>query len=240
MHCHCHEIPIDVLKQFEKDIIIVIVSDDIESSIASIELYRKLNNVIPCIGIHPWSIKDSSREDLDFIVSLVKKYDIACLGEIGLDKRFVPETIEKQRIFFNKFLELAKEYDLVLNLHTAGTWKEVFDLLIRNNIDKAYFHWYTGPLHVLEMIIEAGYYIGANPAWKIQKKHREILMKTPIDSVITESDAPYNYRGLKLSPLHVKDTVKLLADIHRVSIEDVKLAIWNNFYKLLGKHVSKK
>ncbi len=232
MHNHGHELDEETLLKFKDDYILVIVSDDLETSHKTIELSRKYGFIKPCIGIHPWSIGDATIDDLERIAEIVDKEDIRCLGEIGLDTRFVAKTINKQRMFFRKFLELAREYDLLLNLHTAGTWKEVLDLLIRYDIDKAYFHWYTGPLNLLEEIADKGYYIGANPAWKIQAKHRRVLEYAPLDIILTESDAPYKYRGLEMSPELIKDTIEFLAETKDTSINSTRSSVYRNYLRL--------
>ncbi|RLG83485.1 MAG: TatD family deoxyribonuclease [Thermoprotei archaeon] len=231
VHCHCYEYSLDYLQK-HKDFIIVIVSDDVESSIKTIEYAQKLDNIVPCVGIHPWSIEEAKISDIETISRLIDKYNVKCIGEVGLDTKFVPKTIDKQREFFNKFLQLAKEYDLVMNIHAAGTWNEVLDLLIKNSIEKAIIHWYTGPPNLIDEIASQGYYIGVNPAWKIQKKHREIISLAPISILITESDAPYNYRGLKMEPRMVVDSIKYIGEVKKLHYDDVVKRISNNFRNL--------
>ncbi len=232
MHNHGHELSEDIILRFKDDYILVVVSDDLETSHKTIELSKKYNFIKPCIGIHPWNIEEASKEDLVKVIEIINNEDIRCLGEVGLDTRFVAKTIDKQRLFFRKFLELAREYNLLLNLHTAGTWREVLDLLIRYDIDRAYFHWYTGPLNLLDEIVDKGYYIGANPAWKIQAKHRRVLEYAPLNVIITESDAPYKYRGLEMSPELIKDTVKFLAEAKDMRMENVRASIYRNYLRL--------
>ncbi len=236
MHCHLHEFieeyGLDELDRYREGYVIVAVSDDLESSIKTLEIASQYSFVKPCIGIHPWSIGEASIDDLERIIELIRKEDAVCLGEVGLDTRFVGKTIDKQRRFFYKFLEIAREHDLVLNLHTAGTWSEVLDLLIKYDISRAFFHWYTGPKSLIEEIKSYGYYVGANPAWKIQKKHREILETIDLGVVITESDAPYRYRGLDMKPSMIEDTIDYLAQSHSVSRDYVVQQIYYNFERL--------
>ncbi len=236
MHCHCHEFSEDEIKSFlDKGINLVCVSDDPLSSNHTLELSRKYHGIIPCIGVHPWEAHKYSLKNISELVEEALRNDIVCLGEVGLDKLFVPKTYEHQLVLFKYFLNIAKEYDLVLNLHTAGTWREVFDLLIKYDIDKAYFHWYTGPLNLLEQIKEQGYFIGINPAWKIQEKHRKVIEKADIDMIITESDAPYKYKNMVLSPLMVIETVNYIAERKKIDVEYVKQRIWINYNKIF-KH----
>lgn len=235
-HCHCYEIPFNEIETYvnEKSLTIVCVSDDVESSIKTVELARSLDNIVPCIGIHPWSVEESRREDLDLIQGLVEENDVACLGEVGLDTRFVPESIERQRLYFNFFTDLAREYGLTLNIHAAGTWDEVLEVLVKKDIERAHIHWYTGPKNLLDKVLELGYTIGANPAWKIQRKHRSIIEEAPLNILLTESDAPYKYRGLEMSPLMVIDTINYISRIRQVPVDHVVHVIENNFKRIFS------
>jgi len=57
-----------------------------------------------------------------------------------------------------------------LNIHAAGTWKEVLEYLIKYDINRALIHWYTGPIDLVKEIERLGYYISINPALKVGQK----------------------------------------------------------------------
>ncbi len=234
MHCHCHELEPSILEKIaDKNIEIVCVSDDPVSSLKTIEYSRKYG-VNPCVGIHPWEIHKHSMNELIEVIETGVKNNIKCLGEVGLDKRFYYKTFDIQVKFFEKILEYAREYDLVLNLHTPGAWNIVYDYLIRYDIDRAYFHWYTGPKKLVDNIVGSGYYLGINPAWKIQEKHRALINYIPLENMLTESDAPYKYRGLELSPYMVIESIKYIAETRSMDEEEVVEKIWSNYIKLFS------
>ncbi len=236
MHCHCNEYSLDELKKYiNSGIHLVGVSEDPESINVILEYWKKLRSgFTPCIGLHPWIIHKYSVDDARRIVEIALEKGVKCLGEIGLDKRFVPKTYDHQLEVFKVFVEAAKEYGFVLNLHTPGAWREVYEILVRNDISKAYFHWYTGPLDLLVEFEAMGYFIGINPAWRIQEKHRRIIEEAPLNVMITESDAPYKYKGLELNPLMIPDTVKYIASIKSINEDIVREKILANAKKLLG------
>ncbi len=240
IHSHIHEFDnkeLGALLNKAENIVIVGVGDDLESSKRVIELSRSYSQIAPCVGLHPWSVKRSeSIREAVLIVKLALENNIKCLGEVGLDTKFVPQTIELQREVFKVFLEAARDNGLFLNLHTAGTWEEVFNLLVRYDIDAANFHWYTGPKTLLKDIETHGYTISINPAVKIQKKHQEIVRVAPIEVMLTESDSPYEYRGLRLTPLMISDTIRIIANIKALGIEETAKSIWNNFVKKYLKY----
>lgn len=235
-HCHCPDYDVSELEKFmNMGILLISVSEDWNTVKKNLFLKEKYGDRIHvCIGIHPWTVEKYSIRDAERIIQIAVEENIKCLGEIGLDTRFVPGTIERQREFFHLFLSAAREYGFSVNLHTPGTWREVYELLIRYDIGRAYFHWYTGPLNLLEAIASTGYFIGANPAWRLQVKHRRILEEAPLDVLITESDGPYKYRNMELSPTMVINTIDYLAEQRGISRDVVAEKVFSNAKKFLG------
>ena len=59
IHSHIHEFDneeLEALLNQAENIVIVSVSDDLESSKKVIELSRNYNRIAPCVGLHPWSV----------------------------------------------------------------------------------------------------------------------------------------------------------------------------------------
>ncbi|EOD42412.1 Mg-dependent DNase [Candidatus Nanobsidianus stetteri] len=234
-HCHLYKFNEIEIKRIikNKDITILSVSEDLESSLKNLILSQLNENVIPAIGIHPWNIEKVNENTFKIIEDIIKDNKIKILGEIGLDKKFKPETFEKQKEIFERFLNLAKEYDLNLNLHTPNASNDVYDLLIKYDIKKAYFHWYSGDEKLLEEIIDKGYFIGINVATIVNEKYRKYIEITNIKNIITESDGPYNYKGVILHPDMLKDLYKLISDIRKIDLEELSNIIQNNFARFI-------
>jgi len=234
-HCHLYKFNEIEIKRIikNKDITILSVSEDLESSLKNLILSKLNENVIPAIGIHPWNIEKINESTFKIIEDIIKDNKIKILGEIGLDKKFKPETFEKQKEILEKFLDLAKEYDLSLNLHTPNASNDVYNLLIKYDIKKAYFHWYSGDEKLLEEIIDKGYFIGINVATIVNEKYRKYIEIANIKNIITESDGPYNYKGIILHPDMLKDLYKLISDIRKIDLEELSNIIQNNFAKFI-------
>ncbi len=234
-HCHLHEFDDYEIQSFEMladKVAIVAVSDDAKSSKRTLELARKFRHVIPCVGIHPWSVHEAGKEDVNEVEKLAGEPDVLCIGEVGLDKKFVPHTFQKQVEVFSKMLSLAKEYGLVVNVHAPDAWRDVLDMLLKYDIDKAIIHWYTGPLNLLEEIVSVGYFITVNPAVKIQRKHVRAVSNAPLTNLLPESDGPYVYRGLRLEPKMVREVIREVAKIKGVSEAAVESAFTTNLRRL--------
>lgn len=233
-HCHLHEYSDEEAERLAGEYVIVAVSDDAESSLRTVELSSRLP-VLPCVGIHPWEAAEASEEDVRTVEELVGSGKVACIGEVGLDKKFVPQTFDKQLEVFERMVELAVEYSLPMNLHAAGAWREVFDAVTRAGVDRALFHWYSGPLDLLREIVEEGYMISINPSVRFQRKHRRALEEAPLESLLTESDGPYRYRGLELGPRMVPEVVAAIAEVKNVDPEEVARVVEANLSRFLRR-----
>ena len=230
-HCHLHAMEEDAGKY--RDMIIIAVSEDLPTSMKTMELAEELDNVIPCIGLHPWRVAGKGTkwiEELDKLVDLGAK----CIGEIGLDKVFHPETYEEQLSAFKAQVGLAKEYGLPVNLHALGAWEDVLRILQKEDIERAMIHWYVGPIDLIEEIQEAGYFLSVNPIIKIEKAHEAAVKKADIETLLTESDAPYEYKGIKLRPEMVKESISAISSLKGISEEEVARRVLENLRRYLG------
>ncbi len=234
-HVHAHEYGNEVISSYcgSSNLALIAVSDDYNSSVKTIKLCRACPNIVPAVGIHPWEV--GSKQSIESATKLVNELGnkVPILGEVGLDKKFVPNTFNKQLEVFRVFLKYASEEGKGVNVHAAGAWSEVVRELSRNDVKVAIIHWYTGPKELLKEIESLGYFVGINAAIRIQKKMREIARVAPLEIILTESDGPYNYRGLKLGPNLIPGTIRLIAELKGMKPEEVEEVVSSNFRRLL-------
>lgn len=236
-HCHLHEFGDDEVEVFvRRGYVILAVSDDMKSSLRTLELAKRYNsNIIPCLGIHPWNIEKEGPENLRKTVDLIYEAKPKCIGEVGLDRRFLPESLfERQVEMLRIFLEVSRSIEAVVNIHAVDAWREALRIISMAGVERAIFHWYNGPEDVLREIEDLGYMVSINAAIKIQEKHRRIAEKVSIDNMLIESDGPYNYRGLRLSPQMLRETISIIASIKDAEEEDIAAAVERNFRRYLG------
>lgn len=236
-HVHLSDFKREEIEDFiHEGYILVAVAEDYESSLKTLEL-RDLfpENIKACVGLHPWKTREqlNLESELEKVLDLVRDAD--CIGEVGLDKKFVPEnTLHDQLRIFNQFVDAATKFGKPLNIHSAGAWGEVLDVLREKKAERVVLHWWTGPINLLKEIIQSGYYVTINASIKIQEKSRRIAEELPLNLILTESDGPYNYRGLYLNPKLLPETLQILSQIKNVPVEDIKNKVWQNFLNLFS------
>lgn len=233
-HCHINEYSEDEIRSFG-NIRITGVSMDLESSKINLELAKKFENIDPFVGLHPWNLHKNF-DEIDEISKLIISGGVAGIGEVGVDARFAKAPMKEQLRIFSEMCGLAVEYKLPLNVHALGGWAEVVKTGVRLGVESLLLHWYTGPIELLKEIREAGYFISINPAIAIQQRHMQILRDADIDIILTESDGPYTYRGLNLSPKSLPSLLQTIAEVKGLKVQEAADIIRENYLRFLGRH----
>ena len=151
---------------------------------------RNFRHIRLALGFHPQLAAKSSHELVSFGKQVNKT---SYIGEVGLDfsKDFV-DSKEKQIYAFRYALNQIKDKNKIVSVHSRKAEKEVFELLQEYEIKNVIFHWYSGPLNLIDKIIDAGYYFSINEAMTVSISGRKIINKIPQNRILTESDAPFN------------------------------------------------
>ncbi len=174
--------------------------------------------VFPALGYHPWNITISGiRDNLAFIEKHLN--EAVAIGEIGLDFK-IPLAREIQQGVFEEILGMAWKKDIPVIIHSRLSYEETFESVRKQNLKKAVFHWYSGPLPILKELLLMGYYISATPALVYSPKHREAISAAPLKQILIETDAPAPYQGKVSTPSQVLQTLTELSRIKGIDVEE--------------------
>lgn len=151
---------------------------------------RKFRHIRLALGFHPQLAVESSNELVLFGKQVNKT---SYIGEIGLDfsKDFI-DSKEKQIYAFRYVLNHIKDKNKIVSVHSRKAEIEVFEILQEYEIKNVIFHWYNGPLGLIDNIINAGYYFSINESMTTSIYGRKIINKIPQNRILTETDAPFN------------------------------------------------
>ncbi len=209
-------------------------SMDLESYMFTKKLNKDNKNIIPCFGIHPWEAHKNYK-NLDKFDDYAKECKV--IGEIGLDYCWVPEK-EKypyMNTVFKYFLDKAKKYDKITNIHTKGAEKEVLNYIKEYDLRTPIIHWYSGDLDILKKLLECGCYFTISVDIGYSKLTDEIVKLLPIDRILTETDGPNSLEWVNkkyVYPREVINIVKKISLIKNLQFEEVREKIYDNFNKL--------
>jgi TatD DNase family protein len=174
--------------------------------------------VYPALGYHPWQMREEEvEENLSFIRGHIK--ECTALGEIGLDYK-VKVKKELQWKVFGELLDIALDHRKPIIVHCRYSHHRAFEMVKEKRIERAVFHWYTGPLDLLDEILNNGYFISATPALAYSPPHQEAIKKAPLERILVETDSPVSYQGREARP---KDVMISLNEVARLKGLDPKV-----------------
>ncbi len=249
---HAHLDHLENLGQALKDAVesgveaIVAVSMDLESCRKNLVIKKNTDRpkIFLAMGIHP---EKASRADLGPCLDFIRQHagELAAVGEIGLD--FWYKWVRKdearkseQRNVFRAFLEVAKELNLPAVIHSRGVWRECLETAQSVGVRKAVFHWYSGPVDVLNEIIKAGYFVSTSPSVAYSPQSREAIASAPIERTLIETDSPVHYHGLEASegfhaePKDVLRTLKAYCELKGMEEERAAAILNRNAREVFG------
>ncbi len=234
-HCHIdlYPSPGKVLQDCIKADIIIFAMTNLPSHFEmGYSHFQSLKKIRLALGMHPL-MADSHKREFDLFLKNVSK--TSYIGEIGLD--FSKEGVSSKDIqidTFTKILKIVSGQKKILSIHSRKAEKEVLDLLIKNNIQFAIFHWYSGGLNLIDEIVKKGYYFSINPAMVKSVSGKKIISRIPKELIFTETDGPFiEVNNLPLKPGQVQTVITFLANEWVMSENDVQKIIWSNFQHLI-------
>lgn len=175
--------------------------------------------VYPALGYHPWQMReDEVEENLSFIREHIDKY--IALGEIGLDYKIKVKKDLQWKVF-GELLDIALEHDKPIIVHCRFSYRKALEMVVGKGIKRAVFHWYSGPLDLLEEILNNGYFISATPALTYSPPHQEAIKRAPLERILLETDSPVSYQGKEARPKDVRISLKEVARLKELDLSVV-------------------
>lgn len=186
---------------------------------------------IPMMGLHPTSVKDDYKEELDIIYKeLYSTTNYVAIGEIGIDLYWDTTYIIEQTEAFETQLKWSIEKNLPVAIHSRNSYKEIIASVERVGAEKlrGVFHSFSGDIDDLRELLKfENFFIGINGIVTFKNSNlRGFLKECPIDRVVLETDAPYlspvPFRGKRNEPMYLKHINQALSDIY--GIDPIEMA----------------
>ncbi len=83
----------------------------------------------PMMGLHPTSVKENYREELNRVELELSQGGYCAVGEIGIDLYWDKTHLKEQTIAFSEQLDLALKYNLPVAIHARESFNEILDIL---------------------------------------------------------------------------------------------------------------
>ena len=230
------------LKQFNEDIDLVIqrskeigvkkfIFPAIDSS--HFDSMHSLKGKYPdCIflmsGLHPTDVKKNFKNELDFVVNSLKKYDYVAIGEIGIDLYWDKTHLKQQQEAFTFQIRLAIKHDLPIVIHCREAFDEIFEILDKENCEqlRGVFHCFTGTLEQAKRAIDLGFVLGIGGVVTFKNGGIDkFLNQIDLKNIVLETDAPYlapvPFRGKRNESSYIIYVIDKLSEIYGLSKEEI-------------------
>lgn len=168
-------------------------------------------------GLHPHDASLWDAGHADAIRSRVADGAVA-IGECGLDYHYDYSPRDVQRSVFAAQLELARELDRPVVVHTRDAEDDTADMMRDAAASgvRGVLHCFTGSTALADVAIESGWLLSFSGVVTFKKFTDDALLRRiPEDRLLVESDAPYlapvPHRGQRNEPSWVSFTVARVA-----------------------------
>jgi TatD DNase family protein len=228
---------------------IVDVGVDTATSLACRELARAEARVHAVAGIHPHEAEHLERERATLRDALAEGGFVA-IGEIGLDFFRTLSPPEQQYEAFRWQLELAREVELPVVIHSRDADEESYAVVeewarrvgryLGAEREIGMMHCYAGDVELAQRYVDLGFLLSVPGTVTFPKNERgqAVARAMPLERMLVETDCPYltpaPWRGRRNEPAYVTETVRFVAELRGEAPEIVARATAANAARLFA------
>ena len=194
----------------------------------TLELMKAYPFVYGTVGVHPDDAGIMTQDTLDEIRRLSHMEKMVAIGEIGLDYYWDNEPREVQKKWFIRQLELARELDLPVLIHSREAAADTMEIMKEHAKGlSGVIHCYSYSKEMAQEYIKMGFYIGVGGVvtFKNAKKLKEVVENIPLTSIVLETDCPYMApepnRGKRNNSAYIRYVAEKIAELKGITYEEV-------------------
>jgi TatD DNase family protein len=216
------------------------VGTDVASSRDALAAAERFPSVFAAVGCHPNSATGFDDATLAELRELAGHERCAAIGETGLDYFRDYAAPDDQRRAFAAQIELARELDLPLIIHTRSADDETLATLRERAGDvRVILHCFSMAGRIAECIA-AGHWISfaGNVTYPKSDALAEAATHVPAERLLVETDAPYltpvPRRGKPNTPADVIETARFVAERRGVPYDELERGLERCAAELFG------
>jgi TatD DNase family protein len=194
-------------------------------------------------GIHPHQAGEFTGrvpEGIEAVRRALDWHRACAIGEIGLDYHYDFSPRGVQQDVFRAQLQLARERDLPVVIHTREATDDTFRLIEEAGRVRGVFHCFTGDESMARRAAAVDFYVSFAGILTFPRAEdiRAAAGIVPLDRLLVETDSPYlapvPYRGKRNEPAFVAEVVARLAALRAISPSELGAQVTRNFDTLFA------
>lgn len=193
------------------------------------------------MGLHPCSVKENYITELANVENWLTKKKFSAIGEVGLDFYWDTSFRNEQYEALLRQIEWALQYNLPVVIHTRNALKETIDVVKKFTAKgiRGIFHCFSGTGADAREIIDAGFLLGIGGIVTYKNAGvAEAIRDIDLLNIVVETDAPYltpvPFRGKRNESSYLKYIVKKIAEVKKISPEEVAAITTANAEKIFA------
>lgn len=193
------------------------------------------------MGLHPTSVKENYKVELDHVEEELRKRKFYAIGEIGIDLYWDTSTLPIQKIAFRHQIRLAKKYKLPIVIHCRDAFDEIFEILEDEKDENLFgiFHCFTGTFEQAKKAISYNMKLGIGGVVTFKNgKIDTFLSRIDIKHIVLETDSPYlspvPFRGKRNESSYLSFVCKKVSELYGVSEDEIATITTNNSKEIFG------
>lgn len=222
---------------------IIQIAVDSESSKEIVKDAGHIQGLYATVGIHPCYVQED--QNVSAIRELLETQldNICAIGEIGLDYKYGLEHKDLQHQIFRALADLARDYHLPIVVHQRQAEEDMVGLLSEYADVKTVLHCFSSHWDFASRVMRPNLYFSFTGMVTFAKKGKvvEVIRQLPMNRIMIETDCPYltpkAYSGNENQPAFVGEVAKKLAEIKKVSYDEVTSITQSNaetFFNIRG------
>ena len=189
---------------------------------------RYPENIYLMSGLHPVSVKDNYKEELNLVLKSLETHNYVGIGEIGIDLYWDKTFLKQQQEAFEFQIRLAVSNNLPIVIHCRDGFDEIFEILDAEKCSKmrGIFHCFTGTLEQANRAIGLGFLLGIGGVVTFKNGGIDkFLNKINIKNIVLETDAPYlspvPHRGKRNESFYVTYILKKISELYGLNEQEI-------------------
>jgi len=220
---------------------VIAVGETLADARRNLELAGEHPEIRPAAGLYPTHLDDPQAEALEAWIR--EHHDrLIAIGEVGLDHWKIKEEPDRevQRGIFGRFIDLAIELDLPVNVHSRSAGKHAIACLLERGARRVQLHAFDGKPSTALPAVEAGYFFSIPPSVVRSRQKQKLIGRLPLSCLLLETDSPVlgPVAGERNEPANLRVALEAVAEIKALSSEEVAETVTENTLRLFGDAVA--
>lgn len=193
----------------------------------------------PLIGLHPTSVEEDYKEELEAVEYWLEKRKFYGIGEIGIDLYWDKKYIKEQKEVFRHQVKIAKQQNLPIVIHIRDSFEETYQI-VKEEQDgtlKGIFHCFTGNETEAQKITDIGFHLGIGGVVTFKNSNLDkVIQNIGVENLVLETDSPYlapvPKRGKRNESSYLVFIAQKLAEIYNLPLTRIAEITTQNARKL--------